>query len=85
MPSYSSQSFITPRPLVTILTPKPEHTLEQDIPEHRERLDGNTFKPGRRFKAAFASMLFISLMAALDATSISVALPVSTVFSKYLP
>ncbi|KAF2200203.1 MFS general substrate transporter [Delitschia confertaspora ATCC 74209] len=34
------------------------------------------FKPGWRFFAAFASLCIISLMAALDATSISVALPV---------
>jgi hypothetical protein len=35
-----------------------------------------TFNPGWRFNAAFASLCFVSLMAALDATSISVALPV---------
>jgi hypothetical protein len=34
------------------------------------------FKPGWRFLAAFGSLCIITLMAALDATSISVALPV---------
>ncbi|PSN69750.1 MFS general substrate transporter [Corynespora cassiicola Philippines] len=34
------------------------------------------FKPGWRFLAAFASLSVITLMAALDATSISVALPI---------
>lgn len=37
-----------------------------------------TFKPGWRFIAAFLSMCVIVLMAALDATSISVGLPVYT-------
>ncbi|KAF2663020.1 MFS general substrate transporter [Lophiostoma macrostomum CBS 122681] len=35
-----------------------------------------TFNPGWRFLAAFASLSVITLMAALDATSISVALPI---------
>jgi hypothetical protein len=35
------------------------------------------FQPGWRFLAAFGSLCIITLMAALDATSISVALPVS--------
>jgi hypothetical protein len=35
------------------------------------------FQPGWRFIAAFLSLCIITLMAALDATSISVALPVS--------
>jgi len=34
------------------------------------------FKPGWRFLAAFGSLCIITLMAALDATSISVAIPV---------
>lgn len=77
MPSYNLQYVIAERPPGTISTPKPEHTLEQNYPEHHERLDGTIFKAGWRFKAAFASLLVISLMAALDATSISVALPVN--------
>ena len=36
------------------------------------------FQPGWRFLAAFGSLCIITLMAALDATSISVALPVSS-------
>lgn len=35
------------------------------------------FQPGWRFLAAFGSLCIITLMAALDATSLSVALPVS--------
>lgn len=35
------------------------------------------FKPGLRFYLAFGSLLIITLAAALDATSLSVALPVS--------
>jgi hypothetical protein len=35
-----------------------------------------TFQPGWRFLAAFGSLCIITLMAALDATSLSVALPV---------
>ena len=36
------------------------------------------FKPGWRFFASFASLCIITLAVALDATSISVALPVRT-------
>lgn len=35
------------------------------------------FNPGLTFKLAFTSLCVVTLMAALDATSISVALPVS--------
>src|SRR5690242_4816183 len=37
---------------------------------------GEKFQPGWRFIAAFLSLCIVVLMAALDATSISVALPV---------
>jgi hypothetical protein len=40
------------------------------------------FQPGWRFIAAFLSLCIITLMAALDATSLSVALPVS-LFDSY--
>jgi hypothetical protein len=40
------------------------------------------FEPGWRFIAAFLSLCIITLMAALDATSISVALPVSVLDSS---
>lgn len=40
------------------------------------------FQPGWRFLAAFGSLCIITLMAALDATSISVALPVSPHYLK---
>lgn len=35
------------------------------------------FSPGWRFYVAFSSLMVITLMAALDATALSVALPVS--------
>ena len=38
--------------------------------------DSEAFNPGWRFKAAFLSLCVIVLMSALDATSLSVALPV---------
>lgn len=40
------------------------------------------FKPGLRFYLAFSSLLIITLAAALDATSLSVALPVSSLFTQ---
>jgi MFS family permease len=49
-----------------------------------ERVDAaetEKFQPGWRFMAAFGSLCIITLMAALDATSISVALPVGFSFS----
>lgn len=47
-----------------------EHT--QHAPEQQETV----FQPGFSFYAAFSSILVIALAAALDATSLSVALPV---------
>jgi hypothetical protein len=52
----------------------------QPVPDSSsEKLDLSTpekFQPGWRFIAAFGSLCIITLMAALDATSLSVALPV---------
>lgn len=76
MSTYSSEinkDEVSPTPIQdsTSLNDVPiESTSEQP----QESLD---FNPGWRFTAAFGSLCFISLMAALDATSISVALPVS--------
>jgi hypothetical protein len=38
------------------------------------------FNPDWKFKAAFGAIMVITLMAALDATSLSVALPVGSLF-----
>lgn len=40
-------------------------------------VDLTEFRPGRRFYAAFGSLCIVILAAALDATSLSTALPVS--------
>ncbi|KAF2789255.1 MFS general substrate transporter [Melanomma pulvis-pyrius CBS 109.77] len=75
MSTYSSEinkEDVSPTPIQdsTSLNDAPiESTSEQS----QESLD---FNPGWRFTAAFGSLCFISLMAALDATSISVALPI---------
>ncbi|CAE7202030.1 hypothetical protein HRS9139_06860 [Pyrenophora teres f. teres] len=50
--------------------------LSDATPEDVKSLSPEKFKPGWRFLAAFGSLCIITLMAALDATSISVALPV---------
>jgi len=50
--------------------------LSDETPEKVEAPSPEKFKPGWRFMAAFGSLCVITLMAALDATSISVALPV---------
>jgi hypothetical protein len=54
-------------------------SLQEDLPSDVEKPEESTetFNPGWRFVAAFVSLSVITLMAALDATSISVALPVS--------
>ncbi|KAF2739185.1 MFS general substrate transporter [Polyplosphaeria fusca] len=52
-------------------TPPTPSLSEKSVPSSEE-----AFKPGWRFWAAFASLAVITLMAALDATSISVALPI---------
>lgn len=61
--------------------PKPEIPQAQDrdsvsASEQSQAPIPEKFQPGWRFLAAFGSLCVITLMAALDATSISVALPV---------
>jgi hypothetical protein len=54
-------------------------SLETNSNLSSDKLDtkqSNKFQPGWRFLAAFGSLCIITLMAALDATSLSVALPV---------
>lgn len=61
------------------LTPPPEQErkLDSETSSHSSS-DNSTgeFNPGWRFILAFLSLTTITLMVALDATSISVALPV---------
>lgn len=60
--------------------PKVDTSNLQTIPDvSSDELDTkqpDSFQPGWRFLAAFGSLCIITLMAALDATSLSVALPV---------
>jgi hypothetical protein len=55
--------------------PQPQ-TLSDSASEELQVRESDKFKPGWRFLAAFGSLCIITLMAALDATSLSVALPV---------
>jgi len=52
----------------------PSDILEPTVPNSDSV---HPFKPGLRFYAAFSSLCIINLAAALDATSLSVALPAS--------
>ena len=56
-------------------SPPSEDSSSQKTADNNK--DTEPFNPGWRFIAAFASMCVIVLMSALDATSLSVALPVS--------
>ena len=58
-------------------TPIRASSSTEDIPLPSSEPVEDAFNPGWRFMAAFASLCFITLMAALDATSLSVALPVN--------
>ena len=72
-------------PLETNLSTDPslhDNTSEEgngsgDLPKGQGDIDAyaTTFSPGWRFYLAFSSLLVITLMAALDATSLSVAIP----------
>lgn len=68
MPSVMSQQS---HPEAIMSVPEPDSSSEQLDTEKPEK-----FQPGWRFLAAFGSLCIITLMAALDATSLSVALPV---------
>lgn len=48
-----------------------------DLPPSQGKVDAyaTSFHPGKRFYLAFVSLLVVTLMAALDATSLSVAIP----------
>lgn len=51
---------------------------EASNPHHLHPEPNAVFKPGKTFLLAFASICIITLAAALDATSLSIALPVIT-------
>lgn len=72
----SSDTTISP----TQPTPNLPSTLSLDSSEQTSSstTEPEAFNPGWRFVAAFLSLCIIVLMAALDATSLSVALPVSS-------
>ena len=61
----------------TTTPPSPALSAKLAPSEQSEASDSQAFNPGWRFYVAFASLAVITLMAALDATSLSVALPVS--------
>jgi hypothetical protein len=65
-PLWDEPKLETPQ-LQRLQNPSTEE-LKSSVPEK--------FQPGWRFLAAFGSLCIITLMAALDATSLSVALPV---------
>lgn len=71
---------------ITLPTPNQDPVLEEQSRAPSEESASTTesssaaFNPGWRFYLAFSSLSVITLMAALDATSISVALPVGVFF-----
>jgi hypothetical protein len=72
--------------MATTSSQPPDDSLMVEIPQSHPPSDSvseklqvpepEEFKPGWRFLAAFGSLCIITLMAALDATSLPVALPV---------
>jgi len=69
--SLNEPSAIEPKVLDTLPPSSPDSASE------KSQNSAEKFEPGWRFTLAFLSLAVITLMAALDATSISVALPVS--------
>jgi len=76
----ASTSVQPPEDVVKPALPVSEPVSEA-ASEQVDAVEAEKFQPGWRFLAAFGSLCIITLMAALDATSISVALPVSFVQS----
>jgi hypothetical protein len=56
-----------------------------EISQQSKSEDVEVFKPGWRFFAAFGTIGVVNLAAALDATTISVALPVCTFIPDSFP
>ena len=57
--------------------PKPESGTIADLERKLTGVAAEDFKPSRRLYVAFMTLAVITLMVALDGTSLSVALPVS--------
>ncbi|EMD86634.1 hypothetical protein COCHEDRAFT_1146356 [Bipolaris maydis C5] len=71
----TSKSVQPPEDVVKPALPVSEPVSEA-ASEQVDAVEAEKFQPGWRFIAAFGSLCIITLMAALDATSISVALPI---------
>jgi hypothetical protein len=82
-PSSSLDELKTIKPEVDeprAIKPKadfPTPPSNEDSASEKLPLTVEDFNPGWRFNLAFSSLAILTLMAALDATSLSVALPVS--------
>ena len=74
---HSQPSEAEPKLEVPSLETIPNLSSDELDPKQSEK-----FEPGWRFLAAFGSLCIITLMAALDATSLSVALPVRCLLNK---
>lgn len=70
-------SILPPEPR----TPEPETEIDASS-MHMDTEKPEKFQPSWRFLAAFGSLCILTLMAALDATSLSVALPVGNLLFK---
>jgi hypothetical protein len=70
-------SILPPEPR----TPEPETKIDASS-MHMDTEKPEKFQPSWRFLAAFGSLCILTLMAALDATSLSVALPVGNPLFK---
>lgn len=69
---------VSPPPEAYIPSSDAENAASPDtLPPSQGKVDAfaTSFHPGKRFYLAFVSLLVITLMAALDATSLSVAIP----------
>ncbi|OCL11843.1 MFS general substrate transporter [Glonium stellatum] len=79
-PSSALDAKLESDSTATIPTPNQESALKEEARAPSEKSSASTtesgFNPGWRFYLAFSSLSVITLMAALDATSISVALPI---------
>ncbi|TQS38277.1 hypothetical protein Golomagni_01221 [Golovinomyces magnicellulatus] len=84
--SDSNNSSLPPTPRTMSFIPLPEsgHVHNDEIPLNSPLDDGGNdvepsgFKPSRGFLLAFGSVCIITLAAALDATSLAIALPIIT-------
>ena len=83
-----STMAVVPPPRSTDATLHAKHEPARDQPENSSSPPGPTkavFEPGWRFYAIFTTLCIITIAAALDATSLSVALPVRQLPSHQSP